>query len=904
MISLDNALLTSLYAGKSGGTSTTATSAAAQKKKAPTAPWAPAAKAPPASQVVKSVMNGKPFVDENAAKLDVRDASDDYRKIFTVYKGLSAMAALADRADVKDVAAGEVTRLQKRFADGLTEVTEYVDGLKLQKLSLAVGQVAANAKSSVGVKRDSSTYVGQPVQVGGTKTDAAPAFEGDVSFTMTIARKGKDDLNIAIDLADMGETVRTVSAVVAFINKRLSSAGVATRLAVETLPSEARKIVGKDGKPVDVGKPLDRWALKVVGDRTESLSFSADARADAVWLAQRAGTGDKAVRQLVKFQSDVPDTADPPADGLDRTLDAYGVSGRIQKGVLDKALKTVHATAAGADGSVYVLGDVGGTVSNQAIKGDTDVALMKYDSVGKLIWTRTLGSAGEASGFALAVADDGKIAIAGSVKGGLGADTPVAGADGVDSFVTLFDADGSEQWTERRGSRAEDVAKAVTFGADGTVYVAGNAKGAMPKGGSTVGGLDGWLQAFTPTAGTLLKPPHGELKFTTQFGTSKDDSADVLAADGTAVLVGGVEDGRVVLRRFETGSGEPTLTATRDLGPIKGTLTGLSVSNGRLILTGSSTNPELTAGTVTRAHAGGSDAFIAALDPGLVENAGDRLTWFGGAGADIATGAAVVDGEVWISGRAGTDLPDLPKVSDKDGFLVRIDPETGAVNWGRRFTAESREAAPEAIAVAKGGASVLDRLGLPQGTIDPSDSKLLVDATSLRPGDSFEIRVGTGRDAKVEIKASDTLDTLALRIETAVGGRVRAKVVKQGDYSRLQITPRDGRSEVYLSAPDQTRDALEALGLQDSLLRTADAKGRAYGLSLSPEMRIDTKEGRKATLDTLRAAMGRLRNAYTDMVTPPADPKAKKPGAASGPPPAYLTKQIASYQQALARLSG
>src|SRR5690606_41127337 len=67
--------------------------------------------------------------------------------------------------------------------------------------------------------------------------------------------------------------------------------------------------------------------------------------------------------------------------------------------------------------------------------------LMKYDTAGRLAFTRVLGAASEASGYALSVADDGRVAVAGSVTGAL-----EPGASGVkpgvsDSFVTVFDED-------------------------------------------------------------------------------------------------------------------------------------------------------------------------------------------------------------------------------------------------------------------------------------------------------------------------------------------------------------------------------------------------------------------------------------------------------------------------------
>jgi outer membrane protein assembly factor BamB len=897
VITLDTSLLLSLYAAKSGAAAGVG-AGGVPAKKPPTAPWAPSAKPAPASQLVQSVLAGRRFVDPSAARLDVKGASDDYRQLFAVYQGLNAMNALAERAAGRGVTEREVARLQTRFAEGLKEVSAYVDGLALENLTLARGESGFSVKAAAGVRKDMTDYVGAVLQVG-SKDQAAPALAGEVAFSMTVKRTGRPDLTLDVDLADMGATPRSLTAVVAHLNSRLSATDLKTRFAVEKLPSQPKTITGADGKPIPIGPAPERWALKIVGDSTETVAFEAAARADAVWLAQRVGPAETGARQLLKFQSDVVDTAGPPPTGLDRTNDSYGTDGRIAKSPLDAALTAVRAAAAGADGSVFVLAEVEAAVSGQAIKGERDVALIKYDPAGKLVWTRTLGAAGKANGYALAVAPSGEIAVAGSVKGGLGADAPVAGGDVADSFVALFDADGAEQWTERRAARGEDEARAVAFGADGTVYVAGRSRSAMPLGGVARGGWDGWLQAFEPKAGSLIAEPRGELKFSTQFGTGLDDSADAIAVDGTAILIGGVENGRAVVRRYETGAGQPTLAATRDLGPIRGAITGLAIDGGRLILTGSSTDPNLSAGTVTRVHAGGSDAFVVALDPSLTAGAGDRLTWFGGAGADVGTSAAVVRGEVWVAGRAGGDLPGLPERGDKDGFLVRLDPTTGEVKWGRRFTAEAGEAAPEAIAVARGGASVLDRLGLPRGVIDQTDSKRLIDATALRPGDAFEIRVGAGRAAEVTIEAEDTLDSLARKIERAAGGRARATILTDGDHRKLQVSPRDARADLRLTASDRTLDALEALGLPEILLRGAGVEGKVYALNLSGGLRIDTKEDRKAALDALRVAMSRIRTAYAELATPPDDRR-----TASGPVPEYMTRQLANYQEALRRLTG
>ena len=63
------------------------------------------------------------------------------------------------------------------------------------------------------------------------------------------------------------------------------------------------------------------------------------------------------------------------------------------------------------------------------------------------------------------------------------------------------------------GARDDDEATSVAFGADGSLYVLGRTKGAMP-GQTTSGNWDSYLRAFDA---------EGRLKSTTQFGTSTSE---------------------------------------------------------------------------------------------------------------------------------------------------------------------------------------------------------------------------------------------------------------------------------------------------------------------------------------------------------------------------------------------
>ena len=177
---------------------------------------------------------------------------------------------------------------------------------------------------------------------------------------------------------------------------------------------------------------------------------------------------------------------------------------------------TARAVAAGADGSVYVLANLSGDSATTPIKGTSDVALLKYDSAGHLVFNRVLGASEEASGFALAVGADGKVAIAGSIKGVLSGAAGKSG--GTDSLVAVFDASGVEQWSMRRGATGADEARALAFAPDGSVIVTGRTESALGA-NIALGRSDAYVRGFSAS---------GLETFSKQFGTGGEDAATAL----------------------------------------------------------------------------------------------------------------------------------------------------------------------------------------------------------------------------------------------------------------------------------------------------------------------------------------------------------------------------------------
>ena len=895
---INNSYLLGLYGGTTDTSSLLgATTSAKTRKTQPTAPWAStAAPAPKASDMVRAALAGRRLINESAVDLDLAGASADYRKLFATYQALNTLSALADRANVKGLSAAEAGQVAKRFASGLAELSDYLKTSKFEDLRLVQGVSQSKVKTGFAQEKAPSSFVTQPIH-DGALSDPVKAFEGDVKFAMTI-RTAVGTRSVDIDLSDMGATPRTMDNVIAHINDSLENAGVATRVGREAIEVQP-KTIKSGGKTITLPAGPDQWALKIWGGVGETVGFTAAAASDAVYVTQ--GVGAKGAGQLLKFQAD-GGAAPAAQQGVD---DPFWVADRVGHTNLPDGVAAVRASATAPDGSVWVVADLTEGLDNQPIKGARDVALMKYDSAGNLTQTKLLGAAGSANGFSIAVDADGRVAVAGSVTGALEPGKSGDVATVADSFVTVFDDTGKELWTQRRGAKAADEATEVRFGDDGRVYVAGRAKSAMP-GQAALGGWDSYLQTFEERPLTVIGPVAGVNVSTLQFGSSGDDSVQAMTVSGSDLYTAGVENGRAVVRRFTLdAAGIPTLAATRDLGLLSGSIAGVSVENGRVVVTGQTDNAALDAGTVTNPHAGGTDVFVASLSGDLQAGAGDRLTYFGGSGNDTAADVKIKDGKVWITGTnrdAGASKTDPTRA-----YLARLDLASGAVEYNRTWRGDGDQVTPTSLSIAEGGASVLDRLGLPQGEIMQAESKLLTVATAARVGDQFSISpAGGGRAVTVTIDAKDTLDTLAKKIMTASNRQLKATVITDSKVvppvQRLQIVAADNKAGAVISAGAVGKDALAALGLSPGFVgNTADKSIKTFGLNLANTLNLNDPASIKAATEALAQAMTAVRSAYRALgpqTTPQTNSQSGK-GAST----AYQQTQLANFQAALNRLS-
>ena len=909
--------------------------AALTAAKPPPAPWAKAETSKQAQANVQNALVGGAIINSNVAltgaatsksagaQSTLKGLDQDYQRLFELYRGLNTLMDVANQASTKNLPATDLKQLAKAFSDGLGQVSSFIADTRFTNLRLAQGtdSTASMSKLTVASTTSATSYATPPMT--SSLSADVPAYDGNVKFDIAIKR-GPSTFNIPIDLAGMGSDTRSLANVINYVNSQLAASGVSTRFATNRFPAQPTTVT-VNKQTVTLAAGVDHYGMKINVGASETVSFSAPQTAGAIYLSQTMGdpdpdhnptTNDGVTQsQLLKFQTDTVNVPSP----LQKAGQANWVDGRVFANTLDPNIKTVRATQVGPDGSVYMIADINGPVDGKGIQGSQDVALLKYDSTGKEIYSRTLGAADTATGLGLAVSANGQVAVTGKLTGALRGtvDGPInSGATGdyaanSDSFVSVFSSSGDQVWTERRGARLNDEATAATFAPDGTLYVTGRAQGQMPTAGAPQGGYDGYIEAFKTSAAG--KPA---VTFTQTFGGSGDDKPKGIVVDGTNLVTASVENGHAVLRTFDISSGSPVQTATRDLGDLQGgDIAGLALNGaGKIVVAGTTGNPSLSAGAVTRASSGGSDAFAAQLSTDLSNQPTDAIAYYGGTGDDRATSLAVSNGKVFIAGVAGTDLPGQAPVGKQDGFLAQLDIATGSIVSSERFTGKDGIATPLSIAAAPTGASILDQLNLPSGTLQLTDSQQLTSQSSLRAGDQFTITAGGGVAAKVTIDANETFDTLAQKINRASEFQATATVAKSLDGKlSLKIVPTYGSLVVQIGAGPQGKDALPSLGLSEGdvnltttangVTRPADGGATIYGLGISSNLNLNDSGQISHAKAQLSSALSVVSKIYQDLVKASAPKSAQNVGKTGTQAPAYMQAELANLKAGLARLT-
>ena len=224
--------------------------------------------------------------------------------------------------------------------------------------------------------------------------------------------------------------------------------------------------------------------------------------------------------------------------------------------------------------------DAGGGTTNLTSVGGTDVAVWKLDSVGNLVWAKSMGGTSNDNGFHIALDSSGNVYTVGKFEGTADFDpgaatsnlTSVGSADG---FVSKLDSSGNFAWAKSFGSSAYDALNGVTVDQADRVLATGLLQQTAdldPGPGvfnlSSNGGTDIAVWRLDSNGGFLDAVSTG--------GTGSDEGAKIAVDSSGDVLVGGWFNGLV---DFDPTAGTSNLTsnggndgllwklATTSLGP-------------------------------------------------------------------------------------------------------------------------------------------------------------------------------------------------------------------------------------------------------------------------------------------------------------------------------------------------
>ena len=818
----------------------------------------------------------------------------DNDKMFALYSALNRLDYIAQMATRDGTVAGQLPGLNTSFQNGLAQVLSFVKTTDFSNLSVLPGQKTSTAQSSATIAYPQSDYLGGAVVGDKQVFNPVAGVSASDSFTVSIT-KGGVKTDVVIDLSNVSGPL-TIDNINSYANQQLAAAGVGTRLTrVQT------------GGLLTDGTAT--WGEKIAYSPGETVNLSSAQAKPAVYVAGASGLPADSNGKLVKLA------------GLDGTpSSAFATNIAPTSGTA-----SATNTAVDANGNVYVIGNSTGSFGSEVNQAAQDVYLTKYDSAGNVQWTKLLGSADTASGYGLAVdPKSGGVVIAGSVTGDL---TPTAIGGGTDSFVAKYDSAGNQTWLRQVSPAMNDQANSVSVDQAGNVYVGGqvNVNAADGSGGTSTASADASVTKLDST---------GKMIFQRQFGSAGPDSASqtAIAADGN-LIVASQQNGHAILSKYASADGTSAAMWQIDLGDLKGgTIGGLTVANGQVYVSGTTSNAALDAGgaaNVAHANSGGTDGYVfAATDNGASATA-NFVSYVGTGASDSGGGVAVAGGQIYLTGTTtGTFAGQIRSAANTHNMFVAQLGSDGTLNWAQQYGGLDGESKGLAIAADNSGSSVLDALKLQRGTISINQSNAIESQTTARAGDYFTLQIkdATGtRSAKVTIAKGETLRSLAIKINSALqsDGKATALPVAGGQGLKIAVNP---GVQVQLVAGPKDFDALAGLGLKPQLLindagatpasstspakvtdnaavkpttaASTDTGPQIVGLGINGGIDLLSKQTAAHANVVLQGALSLIKQVYSQLnnsQTPAAS-------TATSPVPAYLQSQLSGYQTALAWL--
>jgi len=857
---------------------------------------------PTNAQTDARILSTTDFLDTSKVPLSVGASTDakteqDNQKLFALYSAVNSLAYLTKMAQAGTVTDGQRAGLNTRFQAGLAQVQQYLGSTSFNNFDLQGAMPSDQVTSTAAIGFSDYSYQTRKIVTDSNLNNPLAGVSASDSFTIAV-KKGGVTSNVNIDLSQVQGGL-TLNNIISYINGQLSADGFKTRL---------QKTIQGD---TATSSKNATYGIQVSPGANETLTFSA-AATPALYMVGSSGS---ATDSSTVTNSATNATTTTVADQTGRLTKLSGLDGTPSSVIsvnqqASTGTTSAQKTVVDGQGNIYVVGAATGNFGNQINQGTQDVYLTKYDSAGNQTWSKLLGSAGSAAGYGLALDPSGGVVVTGASTADL-TDTSVADGNN-DSFVARYAANGDQSWIKQIQTLATNQANSVSVDASGNIYIGGSVSGGVVGAGQTAQGKgDAFLAKFDSK---------GKLLAENQFGSSGADSvaATATAADGS-LYVASVQNGHAMLAKYSGGDITRAPVWTQDLGDLQGGggIGGLAVNGSQVYVSGTTSNQNLTAGgaaSIATAASGGNEAFVfASTDNGATVSA-NHVSYVGTSATDQGGAVTVgADGTVYLAGTTtGTFAGQSRNVQNTNNAFATAINSDGSLKWTKQFGGADGQSTGNGLAIDPNGASVLDALGLPRGTLTLDQSVELTSQTTLRAGDSFQIAIqGTAaRTATITIDQGETLDSLVTKINAQLGGLGKASVNYTGSAENLKLQVNAGTTLKLLAGPGDF-DALSRLGITAGTLTAAAKTGSStattassttptYGLGFSGTLDVSTKTGADLARSQLLTVLSSLQSTYQTTNKPPALPSV---GNTSGTASPYLTSQLGSYNMALSLMN-
>lgn len=926
-----------------------------------------------------SIQNKDEFIGRLNSIVRDADLDDGSKGLFTLYNALKDLKTIAEYAGDPRTSDSKMEALAKQFKLGLAQVKEFISTESFEELTLLYGEKTNNLTALAGLGRAEFDFVG-PVVHEGEVDDPISSLVGGEVFTITLTKSTSisgvvsevaEDFEITVP-AD--EASRTMETLVILINAKIQE--------TKTTDDDGEEIPFYNTKFYAEEIDNDKYGFRIKTHFSEEITFAAADTEPALYVTGNVNTVDITTKQIddsvptTSFITKLTDLGDLTAsEEYHRALFASDGAALLEPDTstvnqiidpLDGAATTqTNAIATDSVGNVYIVGSTDGRFGNHLNNSETgDAYLNKYDASGTLVWSRLVGSQGDASAYAVTIDADDNVIIAGSadkISTGV-SNNPLATStdvfDGKDSFVVKYNSVGTQQWIYLSDEYGTDGAASLTTDLDGNVYITGQ-QNSLDLSSTIISGND---NAYV----LKLDGSNGNQTDYVEIGSSLDDLGQSIAvgSDGN-IIVATHEDGNFILQKLDKDNLSSSLWSY-DFGDLGSgsEISQVVVDGSRIYVTGSSNNSLTGGGSEIDPPLGGLDSFVLALDDAGGSATADWTKFIGSDKTDRSGSINVADGKVYLTGTTNGDVDGDGLTGGTDSFAMKIDATSGATDWTKQigYTDENREVT--GVAFATLGSSVLSKLGLPNGGFADAEKRLIETQTTARAGDYFYIKINDSITKKIEIKAGDTYRTLSNRINQAsfrylnssvsfssgsstsktieeevefdakaiIAANVkkiqneRNGIVEEETFVRadltaygnsLRIATKDG-GKVELIAGRGDQDALVKLGLEATLVLSNeelfnleneeefDKKiGGVFAFKLDDRFSVLDKRDARFVAQELEAAIGIVQSAFRSLTYDPIAEQIKKDALRNtdGPVPPALRKQLANYQDGLNRIN-